>query len=316
MKIAVIIPSYRVSQKVLSVIDRIGPEVSGIFVVDDKCPEGSGELVKKQCRDPRVKVIFQEKNEGVGGATLRGFLAAARDFQVLVKLDGDGQMDPSLISRLVRPILQGKADYCKGNRFHSPRALAGMPLVRVVGNAGMGFLAKITTGYWNISDPTNGFLALQSSLLPYLDTDRIAKRYFFENDLLFRLGLVRAAVADMPMQALYADEKSGLSVTHSLFSFPGKFFIRFLKRLGYRYFMRDFNIGSVLLAMGSPLFVFGLLFGLYHWLESNRTGVLASSGTVMLSALPTLLGFQMLTFAMIYDVLLTPRDPIHPSLEP
>lgn len=316
MKIAVIIPSYRVSQKVLGVIDRIGPEVSGIFVVDDKCPEQSGEMVKKQCRDPRVKVILQEKNEGVGGATLRGFLAAAKDFQVLVKLDGDGQMDPALIPRLVRPLLQGRADYCKGNRFHSPRALAGMPLVRVIGNAGIGFLAKITTGYWNISDPTNGFIALHSSLLPYLDTERIAKRYFFENDLLFRLGLVRAAVSDMPMQALYADEKSGLSVTHSLFSFPGKFLVRFLKRLGYRYFMRDFNIGSVLLAMGSPLFVFGLFFGLHHWLESNRTGVLASSGTVMLSALPTLLGFQMLTFAMIYDVLLTPRDPIHPSLEP
>lgn len=316
MKIAVIIPSYRVADKILDVIARIGPEVSGIFVVDDKCPEESGRTVAQNCRDPRVKVIFQEKNEGVGGATLRGFKEAAKDFEVLVKLDGDGQMDPTLIPRLVRPILQGKADYSKGNRFHSPRALEGMPLVRLIGNAGIGFLAKITTGYWNISDPTNGFLALHSSLLPLLETDRIAKRYFFENDLLFRLGLVRATVSDMPMQALYGDEKSGLSVTHSLFSFPGKFLVRFVKRIGYRYFLRDFNIGSVLLITGLMLFLFGICFGGYHWVESNRTGVVASSGTVMLSALPILLGFQMLTFAMIFDVLQTPRDPIHPSLEP
>lgn len=314
MKIAVVIPCYRVSRKILGVIGRIGPEVSGIFVVDDKCPENTGELVKRQCQDPRVRVVFQAQNEGVGGATLRGFAEAAPSFEVLVKLDGDGQMDPALIPRLVRPLLEGRADYAKGNRFHSPRALKGMPAVRLLGNAGIGFLAKITTGYWSISDPTNGFLALHSALLPLLEPERIAKRYFFENDLLFRLGLLRAAVADIPMQSHYGDEESGLSVAHSLISFPGKFLVRFLKRVGYRYFLRDFNVGSVLLLCGSALFLFGIVFGFYHWAESLRTGIAATSGTVMLSALPVLLGFQMLTFALLFDVLMTPKEPIHPSL--
>lgn len=315
MKIAVVIPSYRVAKQIMGVLERIGPEVHGIFVVDDKCPEGSGALVQKNCRDPRVKVIFQEKNEGVGGATLRGFTTAARDFQVLVKLDGDGQMDPALIPRFVRPVVEGRADYVKGNRFFSPRALTGMPLVRILGNAGIGFLAKLTTGYWNISDPTNGFVVLHANLLPLLEPERISKRYFFENDLLFRLGLLRAAVLDLPMQAHYGEEKSGLSVMHSLLSFPGKFFVRFLKRIAYRYFLRDFNIGSVLLLSGTALFLFGFMFGLYHWLESNRTGIVATSGTVMFSALPVLLGFQMLTFCLLFDVLNAPKDPIHPSLQ-
>lgn len=317
MKIAVVIPSYRVRNKILSVIERIGPEVARVFVVDDKCPENSGKHVQENCKDPRVQVIFQEQNEGVGGATLRGFLAAEKaGCQIAVKLDGDGQMDARFIPVLVRPILEGKADYAKGNRFFSPRALQGMPKVRLLGNAGISFLAKITTGYWSTMDPTNGYVAIHTALLPLLEVEKISHRYFFENDLLFRLGLIRAAVVDVPMRALYADESSSLSVIHSLFVFPGKFAVRFLKRIFYRYFLRDFSVGSVLLVASVFLMTVGAAFGVYHWEQSAKTGALASSGTVMLAALPVLLGFQMLIFVLLYDILTVPRDPLHPYIAP
>ena len=317
MKIAVVIPSYQVRAHILPLIAKIGAEVAGIFVVDDQCPEGSGKYVQENCRDPRVKVIFQPQNTGVGGATVRGFHAAEEaGFAVAVKLDGDGQMDPALIPALVRPILEGKADYTKGNRFFSPRALKGMPAVRLVGNAGLSFLAKITTGYWSVMDPTNGFLAIHTSLLSQLDTDRLAPRYFFENDLLFRLGLLRAVVADIPMKAFYGEEQSNLSVLHSLFVFPGKFLVRFFKRIFYRYFLRDFSVGSVLLLAALFLLSVGTAFGVYHWEQSAKTGAFASSGTVMLAALPVLLGFQMLIFVLLYDILTVPRDPLHPYLIP
>lgn len=313
MKIAVVIPSFRVRKQILQVLSAIGPEVSRIFVVDDKCPENSGSFVRENCRDPRVQVIFQKENSGVGGATLRGFLeASAQGYQVAVKLDGDGQMDPKLIPLLVRPILEGKADYTKGNRFHSPRNLKGMPTTRLLGNAGLSFFAKMATGYWNVMDPTNGFLALHTSLLPHLDADKIAQRYFFENDLLFRLGLCRAVVTDMPMRAHYGEEKSNLSVVNSLITFPFRLLLRFLKRMIYRYFLRDFNIGSVLILMGGFLFASGSIFGAYHWILSAVTGQVASSGAVMISALPILLGFQMLGFALLFDVWMTPREPVHP----
>jgi glycosyltransferase involved in cell wall biosynthesis len=317
MKIAVVIPSYRVRSKILAVIERIGPEVACVFVVDDKCPENSGKYVQENCKDPRVRVIFQEKNEGVGGATLRGFLAAEQEgCEIAVKLDGDGQMDARFIPVLVRPILEGKADYAKGNRFFSPRALQGMPKVRLLGNAGISFLAKITTGYWGTMDPTNGYVAIHTALLPLLDVEKISRRYFFENDLLFRLGLIRAAVVDVPMHALYADESSSLSVTHSLFVFPGKFAARFFKRVFYRYFLRDFSVGSVLLVASVFLMAIGVVFGAYHWEQSAKTGAFASSGTVMLAALPVLLGFQMLIFVLLYDILTVPRDPLHPYIAP
>jgi hypothetical protein len=138
--------------------------------------------------------------------------------------------------------------------------LKQMPALRLMGNAGIGFLAKITTGYWNISDASNGYIAISAALLPYLQMEKISKRYFFENDILFRLALLRAVVVDVPMAAQYSDEKSSLSILHCLFSFPVKFFMRFLKRIGYSYFLRDFNIGSVLMLAGITLMLSGSFF--------------------------------------------------------
>lgn len=315
MRIALIIPAYKVADKILPVVREALRFGDKIFVVDDACPQKSGQIVRDAALGTQVAVLLQDENTGVGGATLRGFQAAAQEnFDILVKLDGDGQMDPSQIPALINPIRTGKADYTKGNRFYSPRSLRGMPGLRLLGNAGLSFMAKLTTGYWNIMDPTNGFIALHSSLLPVLETERLAKRYFFENDLLFRLSLCRAVVCDVPIPSRYADEKSNLSISHSLFTFPFLFLIRFCKRLAYRYFLRDFSVGSVFLIFGALFSLSGLIFGIYHWRISALSGQIASSGTVMLAALPTLMGFQMFCFAVIYDVLMVPRDALHPSL--
>ncbi len=316
MKIAVVIPAYRVVKHVLGVIEKIPADVSTIYVVDDACPDGSGRFVEKNCRDPRVKVLFQPANSGVGGATVRGLEEArSSGHQIAVKLDGDGQMDPNLLPKVVAPIRAGQADFAKGNRFHSPASLAGMPTVRIIGNAGLSLCAKAMTGYWNLMDPTNGYFAVHLSLLPELETRKLARRYFFESDLLFRLSLVRAVVRDIPIPARYGDEVSHLSVTNALFSFPPRLLARCLKRIFYQYFLRDFNLGSVFLLVGSLLCFAGMAFGAWHWFLSFTTGHAASSGTVMLAALPTMIGLQMLTFALVFDVLMIPRSPLHPTLE-
>jgi dolichol-phosphate mannosyltransferase len=313
--IAVVIPCFRVKAHVLSVINSIGPEVEWIIAVDDLCPENSGKYIDQESRDPRVRVFYQSKNSGVGGATTRGFSEAYKmGAQIIVKLDGDGQMDPRLIPALVEPIQSGYADYTKGNRFFTTQVMASMPWVRLMGNAGVSFLAKITSGYWQLMDPTNGFLAIHASLLPFIELQKLQTRFFFENDLLFRLGLIRAVVLEITMDARYGDEKSSLSVSHSLFSFPGKFLSRFFKRIIYRYFVRDFNIGSCLLVGGFVLTMFGLIFGGYHWWHSISHGIVASSGTVMLAGLPFLLGMQMLFFSFLFDVLSTPKEVLHPHL--
>ena len=94
-RIAVVIPSYKVTRHVLGVIAGIGPEVQGIYVVDDACPDSSGHFVAENCTDPRVKILYNPVNTGVGGAVMTGYRAAIADrMAIVVKLDGDGQMDP------------------------------------------------------------------------------------------------------------------------------------------------------------------------------------------------------------------------------
>jgi glycosyltransferase involved in cell wall biosynthesis len=253
MKIAIVIPCYRVRAHILEVLAGIGPEAARIYVVDDLCPEHSGELVRTECRDPRVEVLRNPKNLGVGGATIAGYRRALADgADIVVKLDGDGQMDAAAVSCLIEPIRRGAADYCKGNRFYHPGGLKDMPPVRLLGNAVLSFVNKLVNGYWQVMDPTNGFTAIHAAVLRLLPLDRLDNGYFFESDMLFRLSTVRAVVTDIPMAVRYGSENSGLSVWGSLLDFPLKYGIRILKRIAYNYYLRDFNAGSLAACGKSP----------------------------------------------------------------
>ena len=315
-KLGVVIPCYRVSDQVLDVIAKIGPEVERIIVVDDGCPEGSGRLVESSCRDPRVRVMYHAQNLGVGAATVSGYrLALQEGATIIVKLDGDGQMDPRLIPQLVAPLRQGLADYAKGNRFYHHTLLRQMPGLRLAGNAILSFATKLSSGYWNVMDPTNGFTAIHGACVRALPLDKLDKRFFFESDVLFRLSTIRAAVADVPMRAMYEKGGSNLRVVREALVFPAKHLGCLLKRLVYNYFLRDFNLGSVQLAFGLVLCAFGAVFGAWHWYDSVASGVTASSGTVMLASLPFILGVQFLLGFVGYDVANTPRVPVHLLLQ-
>lgn len=165
-KIAVVIPSYRVSKEILRTVESIGSEVAHIIVVDDACPEYTGALVTANTKDPRVEVLFHVQNLGVGGATKTGYLRALElNADIVIKLDGDGQMDSSKIPEMVRLIIEGEGDYIKGNRFFDNDSVPSMPKHRIFGNLILSFLAKFSTGYWRIFDPNNGFTAISSTAL-------------------------------------------------------------------------------------------------------------------------------------------------------
>ena len=314
-RIAVIIPCYRVAGQVLDVIARIGPEVGWIIAVDDACPERSGELIERECRDPRVVVLRHAQNQGVGGAVMTGYKAARTlPADAVVKLDGDGQMDPALIIDLAAPLLSGRADYVKGNRFYQLSGVAGMPPIRLFGNTMLSFLTKLSSGYWQLFDPTNGFTAIHRLLLWELDFERVAERYFFESDLLHHLNQLRAMVVEMPMRASYGDEPSSLRPMKMIGPFLRGNVRNTLRRIVYSYFLRGFSAASLELLTGVPLFVFGLVFGARSWWDSVDSGVPSTAGTVMLAALPLILGFQLLLSWLNFDVAAEPRYPIHPLL--
>lgn len=310
-EIAVVIPSYKVTAHILSVIARIGPEVGAIYVVDDACPDKSGRYVADQCTDGRVRVLYNEKNQGVGGATLAGMVQAARDgASVIVKIDGDGQMDPALIPSFVGVILAGEADYTKGNRFFEPEGVAQMPPVRLIGNAALSFLAKFSTGYWHSFDPTNGYFAIHASIVELLPIEKIAKRYFFESDLLFRLNVLGARVVDIPMHSHYGDEVSNLKPHREIPRFAVAHMRNFGKRILYSYFIRDFSIASLELVLGLLLCLFGIVFGLANWSSHGP----ATAGTVMVAALPIIIGTQLLLAFLNYDIQAVPRSTLHVRL--
>lgn len=315
LRIAVVVPCYRVADQVLDVLRRVGPEVVRIFVVDDACPQHTGDRVERECADPRVRVLRHEVNRGVGGALVTGYRAAlAEDVDIVVKIDGDGQMDPAFLPSIVQPIVSGRADYAKGNRFYDLEMLRSMPAVRLGGNAVLSLVSKVASGYWDVMDPTNGYTAIHRSALALLPLDKLDRGYFFESDMLFRLYTIRAVVRDVPMPARYEGEPSSLRIGRVAVAFPLKYLRATCKRMFYSYLLRDFNAATVEFLLAIVLGTAGAAFGVMKWIESEHTGAPATSGTVMLAALPIVLAMQLLLSAVNYDVGNVPREPLQRQL--
>jgi dolichol-phosphate mannosyltransferase len=314
--LAAVIPCYRVEREIQSVLQTVPSYIKHIIVVDDASPDSTADLVSASAEtDERILLIRHPSNQGVGGAMVTGYRKALElGAQVIIKIDGDGQMDLEHLPRLLQPLMDGKADYTKGNRFRDFKSLQNMPFIRRVGNMGLAFLAKAATGYWHIFDPTNGFNALRSEVLAQLPFDKIDRTYYFETSMLANLYLISAVVKDVPMPARYQGEVSSLLVHRILFEFPLKLFSTFLRRLVLKNFIYDFSMGSIYLLTGLPLLLFGLIFGIYKWIQYASIGVPAPTGTVMLPTLSVLLGIQLLLSAIEIDLRSVPTEPLSSPL--
>ncbi|HEV8534466.1 MAG TPA: glycosyltransferase family 2 protein [Candidatus Limnocylindria bacterium] len=310
LTLAVVIPAYRVAAQIGGVLEGIPTFVSMIVVVDDASPDDTAVIVERSS-DPRVHLIRRATNGGVGAAMLTGYrFALEHGADIIVKLDGDGQMDSSQIGRLVEPIIRGDADYVKGNRFVHTRQLAGMPVLRRVGNTGLSFLVKVASGYWPVFDPTNGFTAIHARALEALVWEDVDPRWFFETSMLIELGLVGAVTRDVYMPARYGAETSSLSIRETLVSFPPRLIARTLRRIWLRHFVQDFTPLALFLVAGALLTGFGALWGIVHWIQSAQTGTPASTGTVMIAVLPLILGTQLLLQSLVLDIQNTPKVPL------
>ena len=316
ISIAAVIPCYRVEREIGAVIGNLPAYLKHIIFVDDASPDGTAGIVMKAAEaDRRILLIRHPSNQGVGGAMLTGFRKALElEAEIIVKMDGDGQMDTDHLPNLLNPIIQGNADYTKGNRFRDFQALQKMPIIRRIGNMALGFLTKAATGYWNLFDPTNGFVAIHAKVLAQLPLDRIDRTYFFETSLLANLYLLGAVVKDVPMPARYRGEASNLSVHRSLIEFPGKLLKTFLRRLFLKNLIYDFSMASIYIVAGFPLLLFGLGFGISKWAQYSALQTPAPTGTVMLPTLSVLLGIQFIIAAIEIDLRSVPRDPISPQL--
>jgi dolichol-phosphate mannosyltransferase len=301
-RVHVVIPAYNVADRIAAVLKSVPDFVDAITVVDDGSGDGTGDAARAVA-DPRARVLSHAVNQGVGAAMVTGFRDALVDGDgIVVKMDGDGQMDPAMLGRLLDPIVDGRCGYTKGNRFLFARELTVMPRHRLMGNFTLTFLTKLASGYWHVFDPQNGYLAIASPVLRLLDFDRLSRRWFFENDMLINLNVFNVAVADVPMPSRYGDERSSMSVGRVLMSFPFHLVRGYWSRFYRKYVLRDFSPIALFMLAGLPLIVFGIVLGGYTWIQSWRLNRFASTGTVMLSVLPFIVGFQLVLQALVLEI--------------
>lgn len=312
-KVVAVVPAFRSKNQVLPVLRELLTVVDHVVLIDDACPEFTGAHVRRKVKSKKLTVLRNDKNLGVGGATIAGF-RAAQDLgaQVIVKIDSDGQMDPQLIPFLTQPIIGGRADYVKGNRFTSFETVIGMPKLRILGNAVLSLMSKISTGYWSINDPTNGFFAISHRALDQIKLEKLRNGWFFESDMLFRLSVVRARVVDFQMSAHYGAETSNLRPHRVIWEFWSRHTINFLKRLIYQYYIREWSAPSLEMPVGIVMTIWGMSAGVHFWMSGIASNSAATTGEVMLAAVPILLGFQMLLSCLNFDITSEPREPAYP----
>lgn len=310
--ITVIIPAYQVEQEINAVLSLLPNYIRDIIVVNDCSSDGTAEVVKHAAKiDRRILLLNHDHNQGVGGAMITGFKKALElNSQIVVKIDGDGQMSTDYLPALLTPLILGQADYTKGNRFRDLQALNQMPVIRRIGNTALSFLAKAATGYWNCFDPTNGYIAIRADILRQLPLNKIHKTYFFETSMLGQLYLLGAFVHEIPMPARYKGEKSSLSIRRVLAEFPLKLIYVFVRRLILNYYVYDFSMVSIYLLTGLPLLLFGIIYGAWKWLYYAQLKMAAPTGSVMLPVLSIVIGFQILLSAISIDLQASPRQPV------
>jgi dolichol-phosphate mannosyltransferase len=309
--IAVVIPALNVEQWIGEVLSGIPDWVTVIVVVDDGSTDRTAEIVTQQGHhDPRVSLQRHESRRGLTAAMVTGIRSALEHpIDIVVKMDGDGQMDPRFLPQLLRPVLLGETDYAKGNRFQYSGSLREMPRFRQIGNLALSFLTKAAVGYWDLFDPTNGYVAIRAGVLRQVPLESLRGYYFFETGLLAELYLLGAVVKDIPMPAIYRGEPSHMRIGRVLCEYPFRLFHVWLRRIWVKYFLLDFSIISLYLVSGMMLLLVGVIYGGVSWWYFARLAVGAPTGTVVLSAMMIILGVQLLLAAVAGDVQAVPRHP-------
>ena len=301
--IIAVMPCYKSSEIAPSIAQDVIKFVDKLICVDDCCPEFTAKKISQLIKSEKIDIIFHDSNKGIGGAMKSGFIYALKfKPKIIIKIDSDGQMNPCLIPKLIDPLLKGSSELTKGNRFTSPKSIRKMPPIRIIGNIGLGFITKLSTGYWELFDPTNGFIALRSEVLKEISLEKVDNGYFFETDLLFRCSLSNIFISEIAMEAVYENEKSNLNPLKEFFRFFYKHINIFIKRLTYQYFLLDFNPGSLSLCLAFLLGIFSLFIGIRSFTFYRQLNLETPLGIQILFLATSLICNQFILSFIYYDV--------------
>ena len=303
MFIVGVIPCYKTPKAAIKVVNDCCKYVDLIICVDDFCPLNTGKEIEKSVKNKNVHIAYHKVNKGVGGAMKTGIkLALDSGADIIVKIDSDGQMPSKLIPKLIEPLKKGKAQFTKGNRFRDPNVLLKMPKIRFIGNFALSFLTKLSTGYWELFDPTNGFIAFTSTTIKLFNLNKIDNKFFFETDILFRCSLNDVKVSEIQMDAKYNNETSNLYPISEIPNFFVRHLIIFFKRILYHYFIYDFNPGSISLIFSLIFGATGFLLALFYFSKGLITQIETPGGIQTLFLALFFISLQFFINFVHYDV--------------
>lgn len=300
-RIGIVVPAYNEEVLIAETLRGMPEYVDKIYVIDDGSIDRTGEIVKK-FGDPRVVYLLHEVNKGVGASIIDGYKLALKDeMDVVAVMAGDNQMDPVQLPRLIFPIIEGRADYTKGNRLLTNEFMTGMSPWRSFGNLLLSFINKIGSGYWQIMDPQNGYTAISKQALEVIDLDSVYPYYGYCNDILIKLNAFGMRVMDVVMPARYGAEKSKIRYGKFIRKVGPMIFRGFLWRLRVKYTVLDFHPLVLFYFLGMIALPAGILLGLWGLLQTLMQNPLPPYypllGFLVLGA-----GLQMLLFGMLFDM--------------
>ncbi len=201
-------PAYNEERFISEVVQTMPPFVDRVYAANDCSTDHTTEILAG-ITEERLVIINHEKRRGAGAAMLSGYKrACAEGMDIVAIMAGDGQMDPAILDKIINPVLEGQADYSKGNRLGNQQNTRGMPAWRLFGNRLLTQVIRIASGYRHVSDPLNGYTAITRESLTKLDLDKIERGYAFETDLLIKLNVIKARVSNVEMPSRYGNEKS------------------------------------------------------------------------------------------------------------
>lgn len=338
--VGVVVPAYNEAGLIGEVIRTIPSFVDRVYVIDDCSTDGTWEEIQEhaaavnrkrgrtpaladgghgpgsgtgagpgtQRPGPRVVPIRNDVNRGRGASVKRGFHRALEDgIDVVAMMDGDGQMDPAVLDRILDPVVEGRADYAKGNRLTADGGWQGMSRFRLFGNLMLSFLTKMSTGYWGIGDSQNGYAAISREALERIDIDDLYEDYGFENDILAKLNLHDMRVADVPHPAVYGEETSTIQYSTFIPRVSALLLRNFARRIGDKYLFDGFHPVAVFYLMAALALVVGVVGSAYSvvtWAEGSLVGGL-------FSVLVFLFGGLFLVAALAFDVRLNAHLSAH-----
>ena len=209
-RIGAVVLAYKVAEQIERVLRTMPEFVDKVYVINDASPDDTAAVIRRAA-DKRVAVLNHGRNAGPGAGLYAGLVGAAWDgMDVVVKVDGDGQMNPDRMIDLIYPILIKDADYTKGERLSLSPLAHGMPRVRLVGNKILTQMTRAVCGGGRICDTQNGYVAMNSAVLLELVCLRFCSSYGYLNDILVKVHHLGYRTADVPMPAVYGNEKSSV----------------------------------------------------------------------------------------------------------